>query len=62
MYKEYITKLVGEIIKDKEIIVETPPKPDMGDYSVPCFSFRDENNKNPLEISKMRIKHERNLN
>ena len=64
MYKEYITKLVGEIIKDKEIIVETPPKPDMGDYSVPCFSFRDENNKNPLEISKMikeNIKDEKNI-
>ena len=53
MYKDYIIKLVKEIVKDKEIIVETPPKPDMGDYSVPCFSFKDENNKNPLEISKM---------
>ncbi len=53
MYKDYIIKLVSEIIKDKEIIVETPPKPNMGDYSVPCFSFKDENNKNPLEISKM---------
>ncbi len=53
MYKDYIIKLVKEIIKDKEIIVETPPKPDMGDYSVPCFSFRDDINKNPLEISKM---------
>ena len=64
MYKEYITKLVSEIIKDKETIVETPPKPDMGDYSVPCFSFRDENNKNPLEISKMikeNIKDEKNI-
>lgn len=53
MYKDYIIKLVKEIIKDKEIIVETPPKPNMGDYSVPCFSFRDDINKNPLEISKM---------
>ena len=53
MYKDYIIKLVKEIIKDKEIVVETPPKPNMGDYSVPCFNFRDETNKNPLEISKM---------
>ncbi len=64
MYKDYITKLVKEIIKDKEIIVETPPKPNMGDYSVPCFTFKDENNKNPLEISKMikeNIKDEENI-
>ena len=53
MYKDYIIKLVKEIIKDKEIVVETPPKPNMGDYSVPCFNFRDETNKNPLDISKM---------
>ena len=53
MYKDYIIKLVSEVIKNKEIIVETPPKPNMGDYSVPCFTFKDENNKNPLEISKM---------
>lgn len=53
MYKGYIIKLVKEIIKDKEIVVETPPKPNMGDYSVPCFNFRDETNKNPLDISKM---------
>ena len=64
MYKDYVIKLVKEIIKDKEIIVEIPPKPDMGDYSVPCFNFRDENNKNPLEISKMikeNIKDEENI-
>ena len=64
MYKDYIIKLVKEIIKDKEIVVETPPKPNMGDYSVPCFNFRDETNKNPLEISKMikeNIKDEENI-
>lgn len=53
MYKDYIIKLVKEIIKDKDVVVEIPPKPNMGDYSVPCFNFRDETNKNPLEISKM---------
>ncbi len=64
MYKDYIIKLVKEIIKDKEVVVETPPKPNMGDYSVPCFNFRDETNKNPLEISKMikeNIKDEENI-
>ena len=64
MYKDYIIKLVKEIIKDKEVVVETPPKPNMGDYSVPCFNFRDETNKKPLEISKMikeNIKDEENI-
>ena len=53
MYKDYIIKLVKEIIKDKDVVVEIPPKPNMGDYSVPCFTFKDDNNKNPLEISKI---------
>ena len=64
MYKDYIIKLVKEIIKDKEVVVETPPKPNMGDYSVPCFNFRDEINKNPLDISKVikeNIKDEENI-
>ena len=64
MYKDYIIKLVKEIIKDKDVVVEIPPKPNMGDYSVPCFNFKDENNKNPLEISKMikeNIKDEENI-
>ena len=51
MYKDYIVKLVKEVIGEKQIIVENPPKKEMGDYSVPCFSFKDENNKNPLEIA-----------
>ena len=51
MYKDYIIKLVKEVIGDKNVIVETPPKKEMGDYSVPCFSFKDDVNKNPLEIA-----------
>ena len=51
MYKDYIIKLVKGVIGEKNIVVETPPKPNMGDYSVPCFSFKDEVNKNPLEIA-----------
>ena len=51
MYKNYIIKLVKEVVGDKNIVVEIPPKKEMGDYSVPCFSLKDDNNKNPLEIS-----------
>ena len=52
MYKNYIINLVKEVVGDKDIVVEIPPKEEMGDYSVPCFNLRDEDNKNPLEISK----------
>ena len=51
MYKDYIIKLVKEVIGDKNVVVEIPPKKEMGDYSVPCFSFKDDFNKNPLEIA-----------
>ena len=51
MYKDYIIKLVKEVIGDKNVVVEIPPKKEMGDYSVPCFSFKDDVNKNPLEIA-----------
>ena len=53
MYKDYIVKLIKKVIGNKNVVVENPPKKEMGDYSVPCFSFKDEKNKNPLEISKM---------
>ncbi len=51
MYKNYIINLVKEVIGDKNVVVEIPPKKEMGDYSVPCFSFKDDINKNPLEIA-----------
>ena len=51
MYKDYIIRLVKEVIGEKNIIIEIPPKKEMGDYSVPCFSFKDDIDKNPLEIA-----------
>ena len=51
MYKDYIINLIKEVIGEKKIVVENPPKKEMGDYSVPCFSFKDDVNKNPLEIA-----------
>ena len=51
MYKDYIINLIKEVIGGKKIVVENPPKKEMGDYSVPCFSFKDDVNKNPLEIA-----------
>jgi len=33
-------------------LIEKPPKQEMGDYAVPCFSFAKELKKNPVEIAK----------
>ena len=50
--KNYISENVKNILKtEKEIIVEVPPKDNMGDYSVPCFSLKDENYPNPVAIA-----------
>ena len=50
--KKYIAIKVKEVLTDaKEIIVEIPPKEDMGDYSVPCFELRNKSLKTPNEVA-----------
>ena len=50
--KNYISQRVKEILKtDKNIVIEIPPKDNMGDYSVPCFNLKDESHPNPVEIA-----------
>ena len=52
--KKYISDNVKDILKtEKNIIVEIPPRDNMGDYSVPCFSLKDENHPNPVEIAEI---------
>lgn len=53
--KEYITKKIIDIInvnKDK-IKIETPPKDNMGDYSIQCANLRNEEYSNPIEIANL---------
>lgn len=50
--EKYIKDRVKDILKtDREVVVEVPPREDMGDFSVQCAPFRDENRKNPVEIA-----------
>jgi arginyl-tRNA synthetase len=54
--KEIKQKITGELKKvgiNLDIsLIEKPPKPEMGDYAVPCFSFARELKKKPNEIAK----------
>jgi len=54
--KELITNEIAKITKIKkeeiESILETPPSPELGDYSIPCFSLAKSLKKNPIEIAK----------
>ncbi|OGI12474.1 arginine--tRNA ligase, partial [Candidatus Micrarchaeota archaeon RBG_16_36_9] len=46
-------KKEGVNIKEEQItsLLETPPSPDMGDYSFPCFFLRDKLKKDPKDIA-----------
>ncbi len=54
--EEINTKIIDELKKagiNIDIsLIEKPPKAEMGDYAVPCFSFAKELKKNPVEIAK----------
>lgn len=50
--KDIIRKEIGKVLStDKSIVVEIPPRENMGDYSVPCFELRNEELKNPNEVA-----------
>lgn len=50
--KKFIEEKIKEILNtEKFISIETPPKDDMGDYSVQCASLRNEQHPNPIELA-----------
>lgn len=50
--KAYINEKVKEILKvENDIIIETPPKDDMGDYSIQCASYRTEALRTPMDVA-----------
>lgn len=51
-FKDEIIKLLKKELKDAEITLEIPPKPELGDYAFPCFSLAKVYKKNPVEIAK----------
>src|SRR3989338_757346 len=51
-FKDEIIKLLKKELKDTDIILEIPPKPELGDYAFPCFPLAKIYKKNPAEIAK----------
>src|SRR3989344_7553496 len=55
LFKQHIIKLLEKSTtlkeKDIEIILETPPNPNFGDYSFPCFLLAQELKKSPNEVA-----------
>ncbi len=50
-FKEEITRILKKETKEKEINLEVPPNPSMGDYAFPCFSLAKVFKKSPNEIA-----------
>ena len=46
-----IIRLLKDIVKIDESLLEMPPRPEMGDYSLPCFSLAQHFKKSPAEIA-----------
>jgi arginyl-tRNA synthetase len=49
-FREHIIKAIKKEVKT-DIVLETPPSPEMGDYAFPCFSLAKIYKKNPNEIA-----------
>src|SRR3989339_2190937 len=51
-FKDAIINILKKATGQKEIIIEVPPDPSMGDYAFPCFSLAKVYKKNPVDIAK----------
>ncbi len=50
--KEYIAEEVKRVLKiEQEVTVTLPPKDDMGDYTVACFNYRNDQLKSPVDVA-----------
>jgi arginyl-tRNA synthetase len=49
-FKEEILKAIKKEVKT-DIVLEVPPKPELGDYALPCFSLAKIYKKDPIEIA-----------
>src|SRR3989344_9221376 len=47
-----IINILKKLTSQKEIILEVPPSPHLGDYAFPCFELAKKQKKSPIEISK----------
>ena len=49
--QQQIINLLKKYTKLKEIVLEIPPSPDLGDFAFPCFQLAKKEKKNPAEIA-----------
>jgi len=50
--KKYINEKVKKILNiESDVVIEIPPKSDMGDYSIQCANYRNESLKTPMDVS-----------
>ena len=52
MFEEEVIKKIKQIVDLKEVSLEIPPDPKLGDYAFPCFILSKTFKKNPAEIAK----------
>ena len=50
-FKQEIIKILKKETKQKNINLEIPPNPELGDYAFPCFPLAKVFKKNPNEIA-----------
>lgn len=50
-YKQKLVKLIKEEINVEEVTISIPPNSELGDLSIPCFSFSKALKKSPVEIA-----------
>ena len=51
-FEDEIIKLLKKEVKTKDISLERPPKPELGDYAFPCFVLAKEFKKDPKDIAR----------
>ncbi|MBW3005042.1 arginine--tRNA ligase [Candidatus Woesearchaeota archaeon] len=52
MFQNHIKELLKKILKAKEVSLEVPPDPKLGDFALACFAFSKEQKKSPVDIAK----------
>lgn len=56
--KNYIKEKVKDILEsEKDVVVEIPPRENMGNYSIQCANYRTEESKTPMDVAKYIKEH-----
>ncbi|MFZ5969068.1 MAG: arginine--tRNA ligase [Bacillota bacterium] len=51
-YSKELASVISEALSVRDVILTTPPKSDMGDLALPCFTAAKELKRNPIEIAR----------